>query len=105
VAQWVERTPWVAFLAQDPRIRSCTSVCLVFTAPWFVALDRDGQVAAAKKVSGLLEDEGVGLDLASYRDAPAGLRIWCGATVEQADVAALLPWIDWAYAQVAASYA
>jgi phosphoserine aminotransferase len=100
VASWVERTPWVAFLAEDPATRSCTSICLKFVAPWFVALDADGQAAAAKKLSSLLEKEGVALDAAAYRDAPPGLRIWGGATVETADIEALLPWIDWAFAQV-----
>jgi len=102
VASWVERTPWVAFLAEDPATRSCTSICLKFVAPWFVALDADGQAAAAKKLSSLLEKEGVALDAAAYRDAPPGLRIWGGATVETSDIQALLPWIDWAFAQVEA---
>ncbi|WP_368413764.1 phosphoserine transaminase [Falsiroseomonas sp.] len=102
VAAWVERTPWVAFLAEDQATRSCTSICLKFVAPWFVALDADGQAAAAKKLSSLLEKEGVALDAAAYRDAPPGLRIWGGATVETADIQALLPWIDWAFAQVEA---
>ena len=102
VAAWVERTPWVAFLAEDQATRSCTSICLKFVAPWFVALDADGQAAAAKKLSSMLEKEGVALDAAAYRDAPPGLRIWGGATVETADIQALLPWIDWAFAQVEA---
>lgn len=102
VAAWVERTPWVAFLAEDAATRSCTSICLTFTAPWFTALDAEGQAAAAKKLSSMLEKEGVALDAAAYRDAPPGLRIWGGATVETADIEALLPWIDWAFAQVEA---
>ena len=102
VASWVERTPWVAFLAEDAATRSCTSICLTFVAPWFTALDADGQAAAAKKLSSMLEKEGVALDAAAYRDAPPGLRIWGGATVETADIEALLPWIDWAFAQVEA---
>jgi phosphoserine aminotransferase len=102
VAAWVERTPWVAFLAEDPATRSCTSICLTFVAPWFTALDAEGQAAAAKKLSSMLEKEGVALDAAAYRDAPPGLRIWGGATVETADIEALLPWIDWAFAQVEA---
>jgi phosphoserine aminotransferase len=102
VAAWVERTPWVAFLAEDAATRSCTSICLTFVAPWFTALDAEGQAAAAKKLSSMLEKEGVALDAAAYRDAPPGLRIWGGATVETADIEALLPWIDWAFAQVEA---
>ena len=105
VASWVERTPWVAFLAEDPATRSCTSICLTFVAPWFTALDAEGQAAAAKKLSSMLEKEGVALDAAAYRDAPPGLRIWGGATVETADIEALLPWIDWAFAQVEAEHA
>jgi phosphoserine aminotransferase len=102
VASWVERTPWVAFLAEDAATRSCTSICLTFVAPWFTALDAEGQAAAAKKLSSMLEKEGVALDAAAYRDAPPGLRIWGGATVETSDIEALLPWIDWAFAQVEA---
>ena len=102
VAAWVERRPWVAFLAEDAATRSCTSICLTFVAPWFTALDAEGQAAAAKKLSSMLEKEGVALDAAAYRDAPPGLRIWGGATVETADIEALLPWIDWAFAQVEA---
>jgi len=105
IAGWVAKTPWVDFLAEDPATRSCTSICLKIVAPWFVALDADAQAAAAKKLSGLLEKEGVALDAASYRDAPPGLRIWGGATVETSDIAALLPWIDWAFAQVEAEHA
>ncbi len=101
VAEWVARTDWVEFLPVNEQIRSCTSVCLIYTAPWFVALDADGRQAIAKKIAALLDAEGAGLDLGSYRDAPAGLRIWCGATIEPADVRALLPWIEWAHAQVA----
>ncbi len=97
---WVERTPWVEFLAVDPATRSSTSVCLIFTAPWFVALDLDAQTAVAKRMSALLDVENVALDAAFYRDAPPGLRIWCGSTVEQRDVVDLLPWLDWAFAQV-----
>ncbi len=102
VAAWVERRPWVAFLAEDAATRSCTSICLTFVAPWFTALDAEGQAAVAKKLSSMLEKEGVALDAAAYRDAPPGLRIWGGATVETADIEALLPWIDWAFAQVEA---
>ncbi|SJZ39273.1 phosphoserine aminotransferase apoenzyme [Enhydrobacter aerosaccus] len=94
-----ERT-WIGFLAADKAIRSNTSVCLNITAPWFTALPADKQAAAAKKMADLLETEKAGYDLGSYRDAPPGLRIWCGATVEKSDLEALLPWLDWAYAEI-----
>lgn len=103
VADWVARTPWVDFLASDPATRSTTSVCLSITAPWFTALAGDAQQEVIKQLAKKLEGAGVAFDIAGYRDAPAGLRIWCGATVQAADVAALLPWLDWAYAQVAAA--
>ena len=98
VAAWVARTPWVEFLCADPALRSPTSVCLVLRAPWFDAADHATQFAFSRKLAGLLEAEGVALDIASYKDSPPGLRIWCGATVETADVQALLTWIDWAWA-------
>ncbi|NVN32056.1 phosphoserine aminotransferase, partial [Endobacter medicaginis] len=96
VADWVARSGRVGFLAATEATRSCTSICLRITAPWFVVLDAAGQGRAAKAVAALLEAEGVAYDIASYRDAPPGLRIWGGATVEASDIAALLPWIDWA---------
>ena len=100
IAAWVARTPWADFLAEDPATRSCTSICLKIVAPWFTALDADGQAAAAKRLAALLEREGVALDAAAYRDAPPGLRIWGGATVETADIEAALPWLEWAFAEV-----
>lgn len=103
VADWVARTPWVDFLASDPATRSTTSVCLSITAPWFTALASDAQQEVIKQLAKKLEGAGVAFDIAGYRDAPAGLRIWCGATVQAADVAALLPWLDWAYASVEAA--
>ena len=105
IAAWVEKTPWVDFLAAEPAIRSCTSVCLKVVDPAFLKLDADGQVAAAKKIAALLDKEGVAYDIAAYRDAPAGLRIWTGATIELADLEALLPWLDWAFAQTKAELA
>jgi phosphoserine aminotransferase len=105
VAAWVERTPAVAFLAEDARTCSCTSICLKLVAPWFTALGAEGQAAAAKSLAGLLEKEGVALDIGAYRDAPPGLRIWGGATVETSDIEALLPWLDWALAQTEAQHA
>jgi phosphoserine aminotransferase len=105
VVEWVGRSEWAAFLAEDAATRSCTAICLRIVAPWFTALDAKGQADAAKRIAGLLDREGVAFDIASYRDAPAGLRIWGGATVETADVAALLPWLDWAAAEVRAGLA
>jgi len=102
VAEWVAGQDQVAFLAERPETRSCTSICLRIVAPWFTALDAAGQAAAAKALVSLLEQEGVALDVAPYRDAPPGLRLWGGATVETADLRALLPWIDWALAEAAA---
>lgn len=102
VAAWVEQRPWVAFLASDPINRSNTSVCLKVVDPTVTALSPDRQADFAKKLAGLLEKEGVALDIGGYRDAPPGLRIWCGATVEADDLEALTPWLDWAFAQVSA---
>jgi phosphoserine aminotransferase len=100
IAEWVERTPWVDFLASEPTTRSCTSICLQVVDPWFVALDGAERKRAIQAMVALLADEGVALDIAGYRDAPPGLRIWGGATVDRGDVEALLPWLDWAFAQV-----
>ena len=100
VAAWAETSAWAAFLAHDPATRSCTSICLRITAPWFTALDAEAQAKAAKSLAALLEKQGVAHDIASYRDAPPGLRIWGGATIETSDIEALLPWLDWAHAQV-----
>jgi phosphoserine aminotransferase len=102
IARWVATKPGFDFLAADPATRSCTSICLTITAPWFTVLGEAAQAAAAKKVAALLEKEGVALDAGAYRDAPPGLRIWGGATVETADIEALLPWLDWALAAVEA---
>src|SRR3984957_3569132 len=95
VANWVEGNPRVRFLAEVPETRSCTSICLAITASWFAALNAEGQAKAAKAVASLLEKEGVALDAGAYRDAPPGLRIWGGATVETSDLAALVPWIEY----------
>jgi phosphoserine aminotransferase len=103
IADWVKTTPWVDFLAGDPAIRSNTSVCLKVVDPAVTTLSTDEQAKFAKALSGTVEKEGAGYDLGSYRDAPPGLRIWCGATVETADVKALLPWLDWAFAQAKAA--
>jgi len=100
IADWVEQSAWASFLASQPETRSCTSVCLQFADPWFSALEAEAQAATAKRVAQKLEEEGVAFDVGSYRDAPPGLRIWAGATVEHGDLEALLPWLDWAYAEV-----
>ena len=102
LADWVARTPWVDFLATDPATRSNTSVCLKVVDPRVAALPADAQADFAKTLASLLEKEGAALDVGGYRDAPPGLRIWCGATVETADVAALVPWLDWAFETAAA---
>ncbi|MDX2224787.1 MAG: phosphoserine transaminase [Rhodospirillaceae bacterium] len=100
IADWAAKKNWVGFLAEKPETRSCTSICLTITADWFTALPADKQAEAAKKMVGLLETEGVALDIGAYRDAPPGLRIWGGATVERADIEALLPWLEWAHGEV-----
>jgi len=100
ITDWVAKTNWVDFLARDPRTRSCTSICLKVIDPWFVALDADARAAAIKKMVSLLDKEGVAYDIAGYRDAPPGLRIWGGATIDRADIEALLPWLDWAFAEI-----
>jgi phosphoserine aminotransferase len=99
---WVEKTAWVDFLARDPATRSNTSVCLEIVDPKVVALPEAVQADFAKRLAALLEKEGAALDIGGHRNAPAGLRIWCGATVEVDDLEALTPWLDWAFATVAA---
>ncbi|MBU3078001.1 phosphoserine transaminase [Sphingomonas quercus] len=93
--QWVQATPWVEHLAADPAIRSNTSVCLKFADS--IALDEEAKAALVKKIASLLEAEDAAYDVAGYRDAPAGLRIWCGSTIETDDVVKLGPWLDWAF--------
>jgi phosphoserine aminotransferase len=105
VAAWVARTEWVDFLARDAAIRSCTSICLSIVDPWFVKLSAKGQAEVAKGIEALLEAEGVAYDINGYRDAPPGLRIWGGATVETSDLEALFPWLEWGYASVKARHA
>lgn len=102
--EWVERTDWVDFLACDPATLSNTSVCLKITAEWFQNLSDDDKAAAAKKLAKLLDDQGVAYDIGAYRDAPAGLRIWAGSTIEADDLRDLTPWLDWAHAEVRSSY-
>ncbi|MFT4901107.1 MAG: phosphoserine aminotransferase [Lentimonas sp.] len=100
IANWVEKTDWIDFLAVDPATRSNTSICLKIVAPWYQALPADEQAKKAKQMVSLLDKEDVGYDFGSYRDAPAGLRIWGGATVETSDIQALIPWLDWAFEQI-----
>ena len=99
LADWVAVTPWVDFLAADPRCRSTTSVCLKIVDPAVMALGEKDQAAFAKQLAGRLEAEDAAYDIGGYRDAPPGLRIWCGATVESENIQALLPWLDWAFAE------
>jgi phosphoserine aminotransferase len=99
IADWVARTPWVEFLARVPATRSNTSVCLKVVDPAVTSLSADAQSAFAKALAGAVEKEGAGYDLGHYRDAPAGLRIWCGATIEASDVEILTQWLDWAFAK------
>jgi phosphoserine aminotransferase len=103
IAGWVNATPWVEHLAKEPAQRSNTSVCLQVVDPAVTRLSHDDQAAFAKSMAALLEKEGVAYDIAFYRDAPPGLRIWCGATVETSDLEALTPWLDWAFAQAKAA--
>ena len=102
---WVDATPWVENLAVEPAIRSNTSVCLKIVDPEIAALDNAGQKAFTKAMVKLLEAEGAAYDINGYREAPAGLRIWCGATVDTADIKALTPWLDWAFAAARAKAA
>ncbi len=103
LSAWVEATPWIEHLAADPASRSNTSVCLKFADDAVAGLDEDGQRALAKKIETLLEAEDAAYDVAGYRDAPPGLRVWCGATIDTDDVEALGPWLDWAFHQARSS--
>ena len=105
LAAWVDKTAWVEFLAGDPKTRSNTSVCLTIADPDIARRPLGEQAAFAKSMVKLLDAEGVAYDIGAYRDAPPGLRIWCGSTVEASDVAALLPWLEWAFAEAGASVA
>jgi phosphoserine aminotransferase len=92
IAEFVAAHDWISFLAKNPATRSNTSVCL--------SLQLDAE--QVKKLTKLVESEGVAFDIGSYKDAPAGIRIWCGATIETSDLQALMPWLTWAYEQVVA---
>jgi len=99
IADWVTRTDWIGFLARDPALRSNTSVCLKIIDPAVTRLTADAQAAFVKGIAAALEKEGIAYDIDAYRDAPPGLRVWCGCTVERADVEALTVWLDWAHAE------
>jgi phosphoserine aminotransferase len=103
LSDWVDVTSWVDHLAKNASCRSNTSVCLKFADPAVTRLSGDDQAAFAKTMAALLEKEGVAYDIAFYRDAPPGLRIWCGATVERHDIETLTPWLDWAFAEAKAA--
>jgi len=103
LAQWVARTPWVEFLAAVPETRSNTSVCLKIVDPAITSLTTDAQAAFAKGLVAAVEKEGAAYDFGHYRDAPPGLRVWCGATVEASDVEALTAWLDWAFVNAKAA--
>ena len=105
IEKWVTKAGWADFLAADPATRSVTSICLKITDPWFAGLGDDTQQDFIKAMTKTLDKEGAAFDIAGYRDAPAGLRIWGGATVEKADIEALLPWLDWAFAATKAEAA
>src|SRR3982074_909075 len=105
LADWKAKTPWIDFLAKDPAVRSNTSVCMKVIDPAITSLTPDAQADFAKKLVAFVEKEGAGYDFAHYRDAPAGLRIWGGATVEAKDVALLTQWIDWAFAETKSTLA
>lgn len=100
IEAWVVKSDWVGFLAETEETRSCTSICLKIVDEWYQALPADEQAAGAKQIAKLLEAEGVAFDIGAYRDAPAGLRIWGGATVETNDIEILTQWLDWAFAEV-----
>jgi phosphoserine aminotransferase len=103
IADWVARTSWIDFLTREPALRSNTSVCLRIVDPAIARLSAEAQTAFVKGLEATLEKEGVAYDIATHRDAPPGLRIWCGSTVERSDVEALTPWLDWAYGKAKAA--
>ena len=104
LSDWVAKTNWVDYVARDETNRSTTSVCLSIVDAWFTALSQADGNAVAKQLVALLEAEGAALDIGGHRDAPTGLRIWCGATVERTDLEDLTPWLDWAYGEVKANF-
>ena len=100
LTDWIEATPYVRNMVDDPAKRTNTGVCFVFQGEWFDSLSEDEQAAVPGKIYKMLEAEGVGYDFNGYRDAPPSLRIWCGGTVEAEDIARLIPWIEWAFAEL-----
>ena len=102
LARWVEKSSWAEFLASDAVTRSSTSICLKLTGAWAQSRDAKAVASAVKAIVKRLDAEGVAYDIGSYRDAPPGIRLWGGCTVENADLAAVLPWLDWAYAEATA---
>ena len=104
IEEWAGRSSWAAFLAEDKALRSSTSICLKIVDPAYVALPAEAQAKHAKSIVSMLDKEGAAFDIGSYRDAPAGIRVWGGATVETSDIQLLLPWLDWAYGEVKAAF-
>ena len=100
VTDWVETTPWLRNMVSDPEQRTNTGVCFVFQGEYYDSLSPEDQAAVPKKIAAKLDELDVGYDFNGYRDAPPSLRIWCGGTVEQEDLRRLLPWIEWAYAEL-----
>jgi phosphoserine aminotransferase len=105
IGNWVKKTEWIDFLCTEERLRSNTSVCLKIVDPWFARLADDAKTQVPKKIASLLEEERVAYDIASYRDAPPGLRVWAGSTIERAELEALFPWLDWAFVEARAALA
>ncbi len=105
LTEWASKSPWITFLCADTKSRSCTSICFKITDPWYLGLNEEAQQKAAKDLVALLDKEAVAYDIGAYRDAPAGLRIWGGATIEPSDTKALTPWLDWAWAEIKQSAA
>ncbi len=104
IEDWVAKSTWAAFLAEDKAIRSSTSICLKIIDPAYTALSEEDQAKHAKNIVSMLEKEGSAFDIGAYRDAPVGFRIWGGATVESTDLALLMPWLDWAWSEVRATF-
>jgi phosphoserine aminotransferase len=104
IKNWIEKNDWVEFLASDPKTYSSTSICFKFTHPDFTKLDNDNQKKLVKELCSLIEKEDAGYDINAYKDAPAGIRIWGGATVESSDIEKLLPWIEWAFFETLEGY-